>query len=133
MKLLKTDIFTLITVGLLALLTALFGYSGFYDKISSEADEEIKTEAYRIINHAQLWFLRNESQGGGNRSFLEIDFEKIGYSNEEGKLEITMNNATYTITNIRRHFIDLQIEMENGEVMVARNLTYNTEPVFLTL
>lgn len=119
----------IIAFGILALFTAIFGYSGIIKNIvDSDPYSELKSESYRIIDKAQLWYGRPEASSGGNRSFIGLNFAELGYSTSKDSLSCKHKNIVFDFQNLKKYSFDLQATSPDGNVFAARGLAYNTHP-----
>jgi len=120
--------YLLAAFGLFAIMTAVVGYSGWYERLTRNRDEAIVTEAERIIDAAQLWFARPVIYGGGDRSFVGLDFQRLGMSDTAGVMTVERAGAKYELQNITANTFDLRVEAPDAMVWEARNIGFDTRP-----
>ena len=121
----------LTVVGIFALGTALLGYSGLYRAIVPRPDRELELECYRVIDAAQLWYVRPEAYGGGDRSFIGLDFHVIGLSDKPGAVTWRGEHGGYAIENLRTDAFDLEAVSPDGTRLEARDIGFDTRPVLV--
>ncbi len=117
-------------LGIIALLTVILGYGGLWRVLSSDPYGEIKLEACRIVDIAQIWYIRPEKYGGGERSFDGLDFHSLGLPSKSSSYEYKSQKAIFRLENIRRYTFDLVITAPEGAVLECRGLTFDTKPEF---
>lgn len=115
-------------MGLLAILTAIFGYSGLYNKLTRDPYLDLTLECYYIIDQAQLWYSRPPAYQGGGRSFTGLDFHQLGLSDIPGTTDWRGGFGSYSLTNIRLQSFDLRaIAIDNTEFSVEQ-IGFDTRP-----
>lgn len=117
---------------LFTLSTAILGYSGLFRRLTRDPHEDLKLESYRIIDYAQLWYSKPKAAGGGGRSFLEMDFRKIGVSDTVG-VTLSAESGTFEFRNVRPFQFDLVAVSNDGTVFRAADLGYDTRPELLEI
>jgi len=122
------DRIILFVVGVFALATVIFGYSGLYRKITRDPYYDLKQECYYIIDHAQLWFIRPEKYGGGGRSFIGLDFHKAGLFDRPNSITWNGEHGHYTITDLRGDSFGLLARAPDGVEFEVLNIRFDTRP-----
>ena len=93
-------------------------------------------ECYRIIDLAQLWHTRPVINGGGLKSFIGLDFQKIGLScnpdtanpgtDEESTQSYKTAHGQFHFENVRPHQFDLVARARDGTIFVARDVGFDS-------
>ncbi len=118
----------LIVVGVFAILSALAGYTGLYEKLTRDPYFDLKQEAYMIIDQAQLWYSRSLAYGGGSKSFTNLDFQKLKLSDKPGSITYKGKFGGYTLSIIRSDSFDLIAKAPDGVEFEAKQLRFDTRP-----
>ena len=116
----------LVGFAVLALATALLGYAGLWTRWTGDPQADLKLEAQRIIDYAQLYHARPPSSGGGGRTFVGLDFERIGLSPEPGALTVAINDVRYEFENIDPLTFDLVARAPDETTYAAREVGFDT-------
>lgn len=81
----------LIVVGVIAVSIGLVaGISAFSGSADAANRDQISSELVQMAGNAQTYFKKPAPLGGGDRSFMNIDFESMGFAS-------TTESAIYTI------------------------------------
>ena len=126
----KAQQIILTAVGLIALTTAILGYTGIWSKMTRDPYYQLKQEAYTAIDKAQLWYMRPKAAGGGGRSFMKLDFKQLGFEVESEANYWNGNHGSIRLEMRRAYHFDMIIRANDGAVFSARDLSYDTRPVF---
>ncbi len=116
---------------LLALGTAIFGYSGLAAKWKASPTAELEQRCYEVIDKAQLYYNRPADLGGGHKSFIGVTFAKLGLSSDDTGTVWHSPDGEIRLENIQQHQFDLVATSSTGEKLEAINLTYDTRPSHL--
>ena len=122
------DRIILLLLGVFALASVILGYSGLYDRLAVDHRHDLKREFYHIVDQAQLWYIRPLEYGGGGRSFVGLDFQKIGLANHPGMMTWNGECAHYTITDPRFDSFRLLADTPDGAVFETMNIRFDTRP-----
>jgi len=95
---------------------------------SSNADCEARYEFQRVVEAAQIWFLKPSSHGGGNYSFDALTFDAIGLATEPSSMEWASPQGRFRITGRRSGSFDLELTMPSGMRLVATGIAYDDLP-----
>ncbi len=125
MKKTKFENIALLFLALLALSTAILGYSGLLDRLTRDRYEDLKYEAHRIIDLAQLWYNRPQFYGGGGKSFEGLDFKDLGYAQEDSVTTLIHDLGVFELENITENSFDLAIKANDGAKFSAQDITFN--------
>ena len=137
----------LAAVGLLALASGLVGYSGWGSRITAGKHAGVVAEAQRVVDAAQLWYARPALYDGGDRSFVGLDFRKLGLgaggqvgndndndNDKEGGMENRertgriwqQDGYQFELVNITDQTFDLLVRARDGSVWEARDIGFDT-------
>jgi hypothetical protein len=111
MPIVPTDITTRITLGFIALVclgTVVFGYLKIDRGSEAAKRDAFQEEYYKVVESAQIWYIRPVSAGGGGMSFETLDFGKLTGRLSPESLVWTSDLATYSI--LHRSFDRFVIE-----------------------
>ena len=122
----KKDKIILIGFAILALGSGILGYSGLLKKLTADPYQELKLDAYRVIDGAQLWYIRPVMYGGGGRSFVGLNFKVLGLTDDESLLEWKTSNGIFTFENVQQHTYRLVVIANDGSRFEARNLGFDS-------
>jgi hypothetical protein len=112
----------LIFFGLLALYSALAGYSGLQARLTASPTAKAEARFAEIVEKAQYYYHRPAHLQGGGMSFEGLDFARLGFDTPSGTLEWRAPEGTFRLENLRPHNFDLTADMPAGR-LEARNLT----------
>ena len=113
-----------------ALTTSTLGYTGVWSRLRQDRYHDQLEEAYRIIDQAQLWYLRPLSSNGGGKSFMKLDFNQLGFDVGENKFSLQIDHGEIELQRLRSFHFDMVITGNDGTVLSSRNLSYDTRPTF---
>lgn len=120
----------ILILGCFSLVTSIAGYCGLWRIISGDPYSDIKVEAYRIIDAAQVWYIRSAENGGGARSFTRLNFRVLGFSGAKSDSVYIYRDAVFKLENIRKYSFDLVVTAPDGVILECKGLTFDTRPVF---
>jgi|GEM_PF-3494834 len=121
----------LVSAVIAALTTSTLGYTGIWNKFRQSPNHDFLEEAYIIVDQIQLWYMRPLSSNGGGKSFMKFNFNKLGYNVGENDLQLSTEHGKIRLQNIRSFYFDMVIEADDGTMLSAHNLSYDTRPVFI--
>ncbi|NQT35212.1 hypothetical protein HQ587_08480 [bacterium] len=124
----RRDRLIFVLVGLLAILTAIFGYSGLYDKLTRDPYLDLTHECYYIIDQAQLWYSRPPAYEGGGKSFTGLDFHQLGLSDIPGTTDWCGEFGSYSLKNIHPQSFDLLATATDSTKFSVEHLRFDTRP-----
>lgn len=85
-------------------LAVVAGIQAFGENSKKSNSDAMVNDAVRIANDAQAWAMKPTAFGGGNNSFVGIDFERLGYVFTEGENDdpdlYTTVNGEYELSGI---------------------------------
>lgn len=107
----------------------MLGKNGLLSDLSVDPNQTVITECYRIIDAAQLWYVRPELfNGNGNQSFAHMDANILGISKEENSVEWKTEFAMFRFENLRFRAFDLIAVCNDGTKLEFRNIYSDTRP-----
>jgi len=118
----------ILLVGLFAILASLLGYSGAYNALTRDPYHNLKQETWAVIDHAQLWFNRSKAYGGGSKSFIELDFQKLRLSDKKGAITFQGKHAKFEISGLRRDSFDLIVRAPDETEFIAKQIRFDSMP-----
>jgi len=124
----KRDRLLLIIAGIIALLTAIGGYTGLYNRITRDPYHDMKQECYEIIDKAQLWFSRPLAYKGGGKSFIGLDFRQLGLSDQPGAITYHGEYGNYMITRLDQTDFDISATAPDGTEFRMHDIIYDNRP-----
>jgi hypothetical protein len=119
----------LLAAGIIVLATFIFGYAGLYSRLTRDPYYDLKQECYYLIDHAQLWYSRPSMYDGGGGSFSELDFDKIGVSDQPNSFTWSGKQGFYTISELQGDRFNLLVRATNGQEFEIRDIYFDTRPV----
>ncbi|MDP8238914.1 MAG: hypothetical protein P9X24_07480 [Candidatus Hatepunaea meridiana] len=125
------DRIILLIIGIFAITTAIGGYTGLFKKLTRDPYYDLKQESYLVIDKTQLWFVRPLKYNGGGKSYIGLDFQKIGLSNQPNSLNWKGKFGLYTIMNIHRTSFDLLIKAKDNTKFIVEKIRFDTRPVLI--
>jgi len=119
----------LLVAAIIVLATFIFGYAGLYSRLTRDPYCDLKRECYYIIDHAQLWYSRPLIYAGGGGSFNELDFHKIGVSDQHNSFTWNGEHGSYTISELHGDRFNLLVSATDGQEFEIRDIYFDTRPV----
>ncbi len=99
------------------------------DPAKIRAQEGLRREFHEVIDKAQLWYSRPSVYGGGNKSFRNLDFQRLGYSEVPNRVTWKGKYADYMLTSTRSSSFDIIATSPNGERYESILIGFDTMPV----
>ena len=119
----------LLAAGIFVLLTFIFGYAGLYSRLTRDPYYDLKQECYYIVDHAQLWYSRRLKYNGGDGSFNELDFNRIGVSDQPNSVTWNGKHGFYTVSELYGVRFSLLARAPDGNEFEVRDIYFDTRPV----
>lgn len=109
-----------------ALGLALFGY-GLLGGREASGERELRNEALEIVDRAQLWYLSPRDYGGGGRSFVGLDFRRLGLEPDSGAVHHRGRFGSFTLEPGDQTF-DLIAVSGGGVTLEFRGVEFDALP-----
>ena len=116
----------LLAFGGFALILAVFFESGLLSRRSTRDMQ--REELHRVVDAAQIWFVRPAKQGGGGDSYDSLDFKRIGLAAEAGALEWKGEFGEYRILDRSRQSFALEMTDLQGRRLTIDTLQFDSYP-----
>ena len=122
--------------GILALALAFVGLMGWGTGIEPKSKSGFEEEMLRIIDAAQLWYSKPAQIGGGDRSFVGLDFKKLGLGGQVVGTEImkaentmrTFDEISWRKEALIRRYL-LAIKISGAQVLRGKYGGYGLENI----
>ncbi|MFH0766143.1 MAG: hypothetical protein V2A61_06960 [Calditrichota bacterium] len=128
----SSKIIILSLLAALAIFTGLFSYGGGIGRLRGEPNSRIWETAYQAIDRAQIYYAESLARGGSNATFEGLTFPKLGYSSMIDS-ELTFPGGRIALENTQAFTFDITLTDKDGTRYAARNLTFDTRPVFAAI
>lgn len=127
----KLQSVVLMTALIASVITSTIGYTGLWNSFGEKPHDQLREKAYDIVDKAQLWYLRPSASSGGGNSFMNLDFQKLGYDVSGDSKILRSKLGEIRIERLRTFHFDMLIKTNKGVALAARNLSYDARPVFV--